>query len=304
MVLYVKPEDWSPTPGISLEGVALEIVTATSTSSVLAGPGAGKTELLAQRASFLLATGQCTPPKRILAIAFKVDAARNLMLRVDERCDPLLSARFDSLTLHAFAKKILDQFAESLPEEWRPSPDYTIVTRTNRDFWDGYRDKYDETVPSIRRYTDKRLERTVHSDMPSYAYDEARTEMDQFRWIWWRDQLARRSRLTFEMILCLATYILKSQPTILSALRATYSHVFLDEFQDVTDRQYALIQTAFLGSDAVLTAVGDTNQAIMGFAGAKPDRFIRYDDDFGAETKRLLHNLFPFSAYETDLRYC
>jgi len=289
MVLFTKPDDWKPTPGITIEGVAREIVTATATSSVLAGPGAGKTELLAQRASFLLSTGQCTPPQRILAIAFKVDAARNLMLRVDERCDPLFSARFDSLTLHAFAKKLLDQFVESLPEEWRPSPDYTVI-KTSRDFWDAYRDKYSEACPSLRGYRDTRLTRIVHEGVPSYTYDDSVTEEEQFRWLWWRDQLAGRSRLTFEMILCLATHILSSQPTIISALRATYSHVFLDEFQDVTGRQYELIQAAFLGSNATLTAVGDTNQAIMGFAGARPDIFNRYDDDFGAETKRLLHN--------------
>ena len=77
-MMFVKAEDWKPTQGIALEGAALEVVKSTRSLSVLAGPGAGKTELLAQRATYLLNTGSCPPPKRILAIAFKVDAARNL----------------------------------------------------------------------------------------------------------------------------------------------------------------------------------------------------------------------------------
>jgi UvrD/REP helicase N-terminal domain len=46
-------------------------------------------------------------------------------------------------------------------------------------------------------------------------------------------------------------------PFVLSALRRTYGFVFLDEFQDTTDLQYQLTLTAFLGSGAILTAVGD-----------------------------------------------
>jgi len=45
---------------------------------VTAGAGAGKTEFLAQKATYLLQTGLCAAPKRILAISFKRDAARNL----------------------------------------------------------------------------------------------------------------------------------------------------------------------------------------------------------------------------------
>ena len=52
---------------------------------MVAGPGAGKTEFLAQRACFLLETGRCRHPKRILAISFKRDAAINLAERVRSR---------------------------------------------------------------------------------------------------------------------------------------------------------------------------------------------------------------------------
>jgi len=75
----IQKEDWQPVDGLKLEPNALTAVTTTDRNVVVAaGPGAGKTELLAQRADFLFRTGACAYPRRILAISFKVDAARNL----------------------------------------------------------------------------------------------------------------------------------------------------------------------------------------------------------------------------------
>ena len=68
----------------------------TRSLALTAGPGAGKTEMLAQRADFLLRTGTCRYPRRILAISFKVDSSRNLKERVRRRCGLTLASRFDS----------------------------------------------------------------------------------------------------------------------------------------------------------------------------------------------------------------
>ncbi len=74
---------WRPSAGLTLEPNALVAATEIDVNLALtAGPGAGKTEMLAQRADFLLRTGQCRYPRRILAISFKVDAARNLRRRI------------------------------------------------------------------------------------------------------------------------------------------------------------------------------------------------------------------------------
>lgn len=82
----IKPEEWGPTDGFILEPNAYTAaVTNEKDVVVAAGPGAGKTELLAQRADYLLRTGLCPYPRRILAISFKVDAARNLRDRIRTR---------------------------------------------------------------------------------------------------------------------------------------------------------------------------------------------------------------------------
>ena len=107
----IAVERWSPADGLILEPNALAAATEPARNLALtAGPGAGKTEMLAQRADFLLRTGTCRYPRRILAISFKTDASQNLKARVRKRCGPELAARFDSHTFHAFAKRIIDRF--------------------------------------------------------------------------------------------------------------------------------------------------------------------------------------------------
>lgn len=268
----------------------MAIVKSTQSVSVLAGPGAGKTELLAQRAAFLLMTGESPPPRRILAITFKVDAARNLKFRVADRCDRQQVQRFESLTLDGFAKRIIDQFLESLPDNLRPSTDYSILLQ-NRDTWEEFGLRNAGQCPAIRAKNNAQLNKIVHDTIPEFDIEGATTDEQKIRALWWKDQInAVPSCLTYDMIKLLAIHILKNQPGILNAVRQTYSHVFLDEFQDVTGLQYELIKTAFRGSDSILTAVGDSNQAIMGWAGALPDIFERFQVDFVATDNRLLYN--------------
>lgn len=122
----IPQEDWVPADGLTLEPNAYKVVRSSKNIVVSAGPGAGKTELLAQRADFLLRTGVCRYPRRILAISFKVDAARNLDERVRKRSGGIYSARFDSMTFDAFSKMIVDNYRAILSEEYRLDDDYEI----------------------------------------------------------------------------------------------------------------------------------------------------------------------------------
>jgi superfamily I DNA/RNA helicase len=229
----IRPEDWRPADGISLEPNALRAVREqTANVVVAAGPGAGKTELLAQRADFLLTTGGCRYPSRILAISFKVDAARNIRERVRKRCGEPLAARFDSFTFHAFAKRIVDNYRVLLTGNDALDPDYTLDS---------------------------------HDRVP-------------------------RKQITFDELVPLAIDILQTSPHARNAIRHSYTHVFLDEFQDATRNQYALLKEAFLGSDAILTAVGDIKQRIMRWAGARDGIMQTFAADFTAQPLTLYQN--------------
>ena len=94
---------------------------------------------------------------------------------------------------------------------------------------------------------------------------------DQF----WQASLhtGAKTRLSFPMIGRLVELLLRLQPIPPEAIRLTYSHLFMDEFQDTTQVQYDLIRTIFLPSDVVVTAVGDNKQQIMRWPMAMADPF-------------------------------
>ncbi|WP_198416905.1 UvrD-helicase domain-containing protein [Cryobacterium sp. TMT2-23] len=199
---------------------------------VTAGPGAGKTELLAQRADFLFRTGTSSYPKRILAISFKVDAARNLQSRVRLRSGSLFAARFDSFTFHAFAKRLIDNYRPTLTGGNALKSDYRIDQRTR----------------------------------------------------------IQNEQITFDDLVPLALEILEKNAYARGALRQTYSHVFMDEFQDATTAQYAFLKEAFAGTGVQLIGVGDTKQRIMGFADALEGVMATFAADFSAIELQLYQN--------------
>jgi superfamily I DNA/RNA helicase len=289
---FIKPEDWQPAAGIRLEAAAQRVVTSTESKSVIAGPGAGKTELLAQRALYLLQTGQCKPPQRILAISFKRDAAKNLKDRVVRRCPPEQARRFDSYTFDAFAKSLVDRFLALTPAWCRPPRDYRILFPT-RDDWDDFLRRLTPpaTLGGMAAARALRREDTERWGPLPLELDEP---ADMAEWVaieWWRQSLSgRQPGVSFLMIGRLAQAILTHNPDVLRALRLTYSHVFLDEFQDTTRPQYALTRLAFASSAAILTAVGDTKQRIMTWAGAEAEVFSWFEQRFHARREMLQMN--------------
>jgi superfamily I DNA/RNA helicase len=237
----MKPDAWRPADGLILEPNALRAAQEQEHCLALtAGPGAGKTEMLAQRADFLLRTACCRYPKRILAISFKVDASKNLKERVRRRCGPDLASRLDSYTFHAFAKRIIDRFRPLLTGNDALGAAYTIG-----------------------------------------------------------EQNIAGKQIKFDALIPLAVKILKQSVIARNAIRQTYTDVFLDEFQDCTAQQYELIKVAFEGTTIRLTAVGDTKQKIMGWAGALDGIFQTFAADFTAIPLNMYRN---FRSQPTLLR--
>lgn len=232
MAGIIPPQAWTPADSLVLEPNAwIAVREATRSIAMTAGPGAGKTEMLAQRADFLLRTGTCRYPQRILSIAFKKDAARNLKERVRRRCGGELAARLDSYTFHAFAGRLIDRFRSVLVGKDALDADYTIGTTR-----------------------------------------------------------IQNKQITFDDMVPLAITIIKASEVARNAVQQTYSHVFLDEFQDCTNRQYGLVTEAFLNTGIPITAVGDYKQRIMGWAGALEGIFETFAQDFHAQPLNLYQN--------------
>lgn len=292
----VHEQDWKPSDNIVLEDAAIFSIKYPYNVSIVAGPGAGKTELLAHKAGYLIETGVCPYPKKILAISFKVDAARNLQERVEKRYGKDVSIRFESKTFDSFAKGLLDQFLNALPEEYKPAKQYEIIDdeRLLDDLIKGYINERNIYYPTWQHeYNLLRVNKVLkETRLPLLNLDS-----DLYYWInkrLWKILIKGKgdlnSSLTFPMISILVEYLLRINPLIVKTLQATYSHIFLDEFQDTTEIQYDLLKTAFLNSESIITAVGDNKQRIMGWAGALQNAFGVYNNDFKATQYTLLYN--------------
>lgn len=286
---WIGKEDWCPAAGFRLEVEAMDTVINDKNTLVVAGPGAGKTELLAQRACFLLETNTCRYPKKILAISFKKDAADNLKERVELRCGKELASRFESKTYDAFAKEIVDRFKNSLDESYRPSNNYNIAENSDvrRAFEIAGLSFRGNQTDFNRAYGNKLSinKLPLHTDFIDKIFIDA-----------WNVLLKGNkdnnfeSSLTFEMISRLAEYLIRTNRYIKKAIEMTYSHVFLDEFQDTTSIQYDLVKACFFKTATIITAVGDGKQRIMLWAGARKSIFEDFQNDFLSQKRTLIMN--------------
>ncbi|UVT18060.1 MAG: ATP-dependent helicase (plasmid) [Nitrospira sp.] len=286
-MMLMSPEAWRPHGIDDLEPRAWEALRETSQSvCVTAGAGSGKTEFLAQKATYLLQTGLCRDPKRILAISFKRDAAYNLADRVARRCPPEQARRLDSFTFDAFTKGLLDRFRLAIPEFLRPPLDYQIVFHQRRD--------YEQFLERHGFYGLQagELESALATTRLPLNENEGTGGVYAAVTAYWREQYRNPAGvgLTFAMINRLVELVLRIHPGIRGAFQMTYPFIFLDEFQDTTSAQFQLLTTALDGSDSVLTAVGDDKQRIMGWAGAMPDGFSQFETTFSAGRVQLLSN--------------
>lgn len=278
-------DQWKPSGGLTLEEDALNSIKYQDNVLVVAGPGSGKTEMLAQKAGFLLQTDECRTPKKILAISFKTDAANNLKERVLKHYGDRYKDRFISLTYDAFFKGILDRFYRALPNDYVLSSKYEVCDDN----------KAKEMMIAVgftcfggmKTSEAKKLTASIISNTQFPI-----KEMDMLKKFWdgMMNNSFGESQLTFMMISKLTLFLIQTNPYLRKAICTTYSHVFLDEFQDTTEIQYSIIKAIFFNSNVKITAVGDNKQRIMIWAGAVKTIFDDYIQDFGARKFQLIMN--------------
>ncbi|WP_439382099.1 UvrD-helicase domain-containing protein [Amycolatopsis lexingtonensis] len=251
----------------------------------------------ALRAAYLLQTGLCAPPHRILAISFKRDAAANLARRVEQRV-PEHAGRFVSLTFDAFTKGLLDRFKSSLPPGWAIPGRYELTFPKDREQRDFINYLAAGTTGTLRAALDGLPRPTFLAKVvgawplpPEPPADDPADAVGLAAWRWWQERYLHPETpfLDFVMINRLAELLVRALPQLRRALRATYPFVFVDEFQDTTIAQFSFLETTF-SANAVVTAVGDRKQRIMGFAGALTDAVPRFIATFSAHEYPLTWN--------------
>lgn len=220
---------------------------------VIAGPGSGKTEMLAQKASFLFETNLCKNPYKILALSYKVDAAKTLKDRVNKRCGYIANSRFDSFTLDAFLFLIVQRFYKLLPDWLEPLPQKLNMCND-----------------------DKALIRDIVS-----ADIKQQLKINDY---------IKSGYIPWNLMKNLGYSIILHSQDVREIISSPYQYVFIDEFQDTTDIHYEILKLLFNSNNIKCMAVGDSKQAIMGFAGALNTIFEKYIADFNAVEYPLNYN--------------
>ena len=250
-----KADIWKPSNNIIIpEEIEKSILKNVDENIlVIAGPGSGKTEMLAQKASFLFETNLCKNPYKILALSYKVDAAGTLKDRVNKRCGYIANSRFDSFTLDAFLFLIVQRFYKLLPDWLEPLPHKLNMCSD-----------------------DKELIRDIFSaDIKQQLIINKHIKSGFIPW---------------NLMKNLGYSILLHSQDVRDIVSSPYKYVFIDEFQDTTDIHYEILILLFNNKNVRCMAVGDSKQAIMGFAGALNTIFEKYTADFNAVEYPLNYN--------------
>ena len=254
---------------------------------VLAGPGSGKTAVLTLRVARLIKADERAS---VLALTFSNRAAAEMR----ERVDTLLGQRADRArlcTIHAFAADLLRQHGSHLGLR----PDFSLLTQDE--------DRIvllEAAIAKLANGTDalpadrKNLLRLVDR-LFAQSYDGDRTAPalpNTPDWVpplyeGYCESLIRANRVDFGSLLHFARRLLADRPGVGRVLRAGWSHVCVDEFQDTNKAQYELLRLVAPAPGRNLFVVADDDQIIYQWNGASPERLTRLRRDYQPEVVQL-----------------
>jgi len=266
---------------------------------ILAGAGAGKTRVIVHRIAELIRSG--VSPERILAVTFTNKAAREMKERVTKLLGADLSlSPFDAPktepfvgTFHGLSLAIIKTFHRKMGLPSR----FTIFDRgdSTRVLREAIKDAgFDPkelepsrviSVMSRHKGNAVGLEEFRNSYASSYI-DEAIGEV----WEKYQTALKKEKALDFDDILLTAHTLLRTDATARDYFQNAWSHVHVDEYQDVNRVQYEIVKM-LAARHGNIAAVGDADQNIYSWRGASIEHIMNFERDFPrAETVLLTEN--------------
>jgi DNA helicase-2/ATP-dependent DNA helicase PcrA len=257
---------------------------------VLAGAGSGKTRVLVHRIAWLIRAEQFSPHS-ILAVTFTNKAAREMRGRIEH----MLQMPSQGLwvgTFHGLAHRLLKMHWQDarLPQNFQildSDDQLRLVKRVCRELaLDESRWPPRQAQWYINAQKDEGL-RAAHIEAPLgdlYALTMQRI------YAAYEEACERGGLVDFAELLLRAHELWLRSPAVLDHYRQRFRQVLVDEFQDTNTIQYAWLRV--LAGDLIpVVAVGDDDQSIYGWRGAKIENIQRFGEDFGnTQVVRLEQN--------------
>ncbi len=265
---------------------------------VVAGAGTGKTQVITRRIARLIAEGKAKP-EEILALTFTDKAAGEML----DRLDGLVgweAYRVNVMTFHSFGLQLLQRFGHHMGWSTRTEvvPDLAklILLKQNLSqiklsYYGSQNDILDFLQGAIDyinalQNADVNLEqyRTfVESLVPGPELHKLDIEeyRDRLKLLELYEGLKQKYGLIdYHDQVELPLQLLQQKPNIIDRLREQYKYVLVDEYQDTNGTQDALLR-ALVPKGGNIFAVGDDDQAIYGFRGAKLTNILQFAEHFG-----------------------
>ena len=275
----------------SLNDAQREAVTAQNDHLlVLAGAGSGKTRVLVHRIAWLMQVDG-VPPTGILAVTFTNKAAKEMRLRIEQMMNiPARGLWFG--TFHGIAHRLLRSHWQDagLPENFQvldSDDQLRLVKRVMREL------QIDES-----RWPPKQVQWFINSQKDEGLRAEHIQENpgDHFTSVMVKvyshyQKLCQQGGLVdFGELLLRSHELWLHRPELLVHYQRRFQHILVDEFQDTNTIQYAWLQV-LAGQRVPMTIVGDDDQSIYGWRGAKIENIQQFQRDFpGARLVRLEQN--------------
>ncbi|MHC5034822.1 MAG: ATP-dependent helicase, partial [Planctomycetota bacterium] len=253
---------------------------------VVAGAGSGKTRVITRRVAYLLHGG--VPPDRVVAVTFTNKAADEMRRRVEA----LVGREVLVSTFHSFCARLLRREISRIGRE----PSFTIYDRADslrvvrRIVKDMELDPATFPPAEILDFVAIRKDRVQG---PGEVTKEALGIVEQTSaavYARYEDRLAENNALDFDDLLLKTLEVFRRCPDVLQYYQDTYIHVLVDEYQDTNLPQH-LIARALQGKHRNITAVGDPDQMIYSWRGARLENLMEFEEDFaGAHVITLERN--------------
>lgn len=256
---------------------------------VLAGAGSGKTRVLVHRIAWLMQI-EGISPNSIMAVTFTNKAAREMRGRIEELLH--ISGRGMWFgTFHGIAHRFLRaHYREAdLPENFQildSDDQLRIIKRLMREL------NVDETrLPprQVQGFINSRKDegvRAKHLPPAKNPFDKKLAEL----YLSYEAQCQLSGLVDFGELLLRSHEIWLNNPSLLAHYQDRFSYLLVDEFQDTNTVQYAWLRV-LAGDRIPIMVVGDDDQSIYGWRGAKIENIQQFEKDFsGANIVRLEQN--------------
>ena len=254
------------------------VCAASGNQLILAGAGSGKTRVLVHRIAWLIQTEHLSPYS-IMAVTFTNKAAKEMRNRIEDLQGSTLRGMWVG-TFHGLAHRLLKShwLDAGLPENFQildSDDQLRVVKRVTRAL-----DLDDSQWPPrqsqwfINSQKDEG-KRAAHIDDWGDLHHKTMVRI----YAHYEELCERGGLVDFGELLLRSHELWLKKPEILKHYQQRFSHLLVDEFQDTNTVQYAWLRV-LAGNSCKVTAVGDDDQSIYGWRGAKIENIQRFSEDF------------------------